>query len=27
MYLVMSVGFSAIFAAIEKVAFKYPLSR
>ncbi|WP_454856239.1 amino acid ABC transporter permease [Rhizobium binxianense] len=27
MYLIMSVGFSAIFAAIEKVAFKYPLSR
>jgi polar amino acid transport system permease protein len=26
-YLVMSVGFSAIFAAIEKAAFKYPLSR
>ncbi|MHC5232161.1 amino acid ABC transporter permease [Brucella sp. LJL56] len=27
MYLVMSIGFSAIFALIEKVAFKYPLSR
>jgi len=26
-YLVMSVGFSAVFAAIEKAAFKYPLSR
>ena len=26
-YLGMSVGFSAIFAAIEKAAFKYPLSR
>jgi polar amino acid transport system permease protein len=27
MYLVMSIGFSAIFSVIEKVAFKYPLSR
>lgn len=27
MYLVMSIGFSAIFAMIEKMAFKYPLSR
>ncbi|WP_247997383.1 amino acid ABC transporter permease [Brucella tritici] len=27
MYLVMSIGFSAIFALIEKLAFKYPLSR
>ncbi|KAB2716861.1 amino acid ABC transporter permease [Brucella intermedia] len=27
MYLVMSIGFSAVFAWIEKVAFKYPLSR
>jgi len=27
MYLVMSIGFSAIFALIEKVAFRYPLSR
>lgn len=27
LYLVMSVGFSMIFAAIEKTAFKYPLSR
>ncbi|KAB2706388.1 MULTISPECIES: amino acid ABC transporter permease [Brucella] len=27
MYLVMSIGFSAIFSMIEKVAFKYPLSR
>lgn len=27
MYLVMSIGFSAIFSLIEKVAFKYPLSR
>ena len=27
MYLVMSIGFSAIFALIEKMAFKYPLSR
>lgn len=26
-YLAMSVGFSLIFAAIEKAAFKYPLSR
>ncbi len=26
-YLVMSMGFSAIFSVIEKVAFKYPLSR
>ncbi len=26
-YLVMSIGFSAIFALIEKLAFKYPLSR
>jgi len=26
-YLAMSVGFSMIFAAIEKAAFKYPLSR
>lgn len=27
MYLAMSIGFSAIFSAIEKMAFKYPLSR
>lgn len=27
MYLVMSTGFSAIFSAIERLAFKYPLSR
>lgn len=27
MYLVMSIGFSDIFSVIEKVAFKYPLSR
>ncbi|MBB5703830.1 polar amino acid transport system permease protein [Ochrobactrum daejeonense] len=27
MYLIMSIGFSAIFAMIEKMAFKYPLSR
>lgn len=27
LYLVMSIGFSAIFAIIEKMAFKYPLSR
>ena len=27
MYLVMSIGFSAVFAVIEKAAFKYPLSR
>ncbi|MFN7023322.1 MAG: amino acid ABC transporter permease [Pseudorhizobium sp.] len=27
MYLALSIGFSAIFAAIEKMAFKYPLSR
>nr|WP_312967851.1 amino acid ABC transporter permease [Brucella intermedia] len=27
MYLVMSIGFSAVFALIEKGAFKYPLSR
>lgn len=27
MYLAMSIGFSMIFAAIEKMAFKYPLSR
>jgi len=27
MYLAMSVGFSAIFSAIERMAFKYPLSR
>ncbi len=27
MYLVMSIGFSAIFSLIEKVTFKYPLSR
>jgi polar amino acid transport system permease protein len=27
MYLIMSTGFSAIFAVIEKAAFKYPLSR
>lgn len=27
MYLVMSFGFSAVFSLIEKVAFKYPLSR
>ncbi|OHV79024.1 amino acid ABC transporter permease [Rhizobium sp. LCM 4573] len=26
-YLVMSIGFSALFSAIEKRAFKYPLSR
>jgi polar amino acid transport system permease protein len=26
-YLAMSVGFSMVFAAIEKAAFKYPLSR
>ena len=26
-YLAMSVGFSIVFAAIEKAAFKYPLSR
>ena len=26
-YLAMSVGFSIVFATIEKVAFKYPLSR
>jgi polar amino acid transport system permease protein len=27
MYLVMSIGFSAVFSLIEKAAFKYPLSR
>jgi len=27
MYLIMSTGFSAIFSAIERIAFKYPLSR
>lgn len=27
MYLAMSIGFSAIFAVIEKAAFQYPLSR
>lgn len=27
MYLAMSIGFSAIFSVIEKMAFKYPLSR
>lgn len=27
MYLIMSIGFSVIFALIEKMAFKYPLSR
>ena len=27
MYLVMSIGFSAVFSLIEKLAFKYPLSR
>ena len=27
MYLALSIGFSAIFAAIERMAFKYPLSR
>ena len=27
MYLVMSIGFSAVFALIERMAFKYPLSR
>jgi polar amino acid transport system permease protein len=27
MYLVMSIGFSAIFSLIEKAAFRYPLSR
>ncbi len=27
MYLVMSIAFSAIFAAIDKMTFKYPLSR
>ena len=27
MYLVMSIGFSAVFSVIEKAAFKYPLSR
>lgn len=27
MYLVMSTGFSAMFSAIERLAFKYPLSR
>lgn len=27
MYLVMSIGFSAIFSMIEKAAFRYPLSR
>ncbi|MDK1389075.1 amino acid ABC transporter permease [Sinorhizobium sp. 8-89] len=26
-YLVLSVGFSALFYAVEKMAFKYPLSR
>jgi len=27
MYLIMSTGFSAVFSAIERMAFKYPLSR
>ena len=27
LYLAMSVGFSSVFSAIEKAAFKYPLSR
>jgi polar amino acid transport system permease protein len=27
MYLSLSIGFSAIFALIERAAFKYPLSR
>ena len=27
MYLIMSIGFSAIFSMIEKAAFRYPLSR
>nr|CAD6423906.1 amino acid ABC transporter permease [Rhizobium sp. Q54] len=27
MYLALSIGFSAIFAAVEKMAFKYPLGR
>jgi len=27
MYLAMAIGFSAIFSTIEKMAFKYPLSR
>jgi polar amino acid transport system permease protein len=27
MYLVLSLGFAAIFAAVERVAFTYPLSR
>ena len=27
MYLIMSTGFSTIFSAIERAAFKYPLSR
>ncbi|KAB2698852.1 amino acid ABC transporter permease [Brucella haematophila] len=27
MYLIMSIGFSAVFSLIEKLAFKYPLSR
>lgn len=27
LYLVMSIGFSAVFSLIEKMAFKYPLSR
>jgi len=27
MYLVMSIGFSAVFSLIERLAFKYPLSR
>jgi polar amino acid transport system permease protein len=27
LYLAMSMGFSAIFAALQKAAFKYPLSR
>ncbi|MFN7102991.1 MAG: amino acid ABC transporter permease [Pseudorhizobium sp.] len=27
MYLALSIGFSAIFAVVEKTAFKYPLSR
>lgn len=27
LYLIMSIGFSAIFSLIERMAFKYPLSR
>lgn len=27
LYLIMSIGFSAVFSMIEKMAFKYPLSR